>query len=716
MELNSNRAEVISRMQSRMVTIDQFNWDKMMAPPLYSLITQEACNEIHRIATSVRYSGNARKRYELIDNVLKPFGFEKKGAGTNRVVYKYLENDSFLLKVATDAVGIGDNPREFKNQFIFKPFVTKIFEVDPTGAVALIERVVPITSREEFLTCASNVYDVIRGWFIGNYVLADIGTKFFMNWGIRRGFGPVLLDFPYVYELDGNKLFCNEEAVTGLRCGGEIDYDDGYNFLYCSKCGKQYRVQQLAKAATENKIIMKGRASKMKIQMTMGGHVVSTNKVETEIVREESDCIKRPRKPQHVTPQAPVGKLKISAGMVDKPAPKINKNNNSNQQVTDKSKNQHDSNGVNNRGIVRSADNIGGSELTESKNDSKIEELEAKIAELEAKNKNLEQELGDKSADLNQAYDDYDAVEKQRDEAAAENKKLEAKIAELEAKVNEPAEVYEDTNKITELENKLQEANILRENDAERFNTKIADLEKQLESNKGDKDHIAELGQEIVAARQKTKEVEKERDDLKKLKDDLEYQLNDLKNNRIKELVVQLEDMKRLKEAAESQSATISAKESLDLKHLKEQYEALNRQYLVLEKEKDELESHLEEIDAGESENTVDLPISSEALLREEGREEYTDAVNSADGINALVGELTTINTLNLSGSNELIDEDQYVIAITTDDGEFIRDPEGNVLCIYRIDNVQVPEVFMNEDKLNDTASKVQRIKDSTVE
>ena len=667
MELNSNRAEVISRMQSRMVTIDQFNWDKMMAPPLYSLITQEACNEIHRIATSVRYSGNARKRYELIDNVLKPFGFEKKGAGTNRVVYKYLENDSFLLKVATDAVGIGDNPREFKNQFIFKPFVTKIFEVDPTAAVALIERVVSITSREEFLTCASNVYDVIRGWFIGNYVLADIGTKFFMNWAIRRGFGPVLLDFPYVYELDGNKLFCNEEAVTGLRCGGEIDYDDGYNFLYCSKCGKQYRVQQLAKAATENKIIMKGRASKMKIQMTMGGHVVSTNKVETEIVREESDCIKRPRKPQHVTPQAPVGKLKISAGMVDKPAPKINKNNNSNQQVTDKSKNQHDSNGVNNRGIVRSADNIGGSELTESKNDSKIEELEAKIAE-------------------------------------------------LEAKVNEPAEVYEDTNKITELENKLQEANILRENDAERFNTKIADLEKQLESNKGDKDHIAELGQEIVAARQKTKEVEKERDDLKKLKDDLEYQLNDLKNNRIKELVVQLEDMKRLKEAAESQSATISAKESLDLKHLKEQYEALNRQYLVLEKEKDELESHLEEIDAGESENTVDLPISSEALLREEGREEYTDAVNSADGINALVGELTTINTLNLSGSNELIDEDQYVIAITTDDGEFIRDPEGNVLCIYRIDNVQVPEVFMNEDKLNDTASKVQRIKDSTVE
>ena len=35
--------------------------------------------------------------------------------------------------------------------------------------------------------------------------MADIGTNFFMNWGIRPGFGPVLLDYPYVYELDGNK-------------------------------------------------------------------------------------------------------------------------------------------------------------------------------------------------------------------------------------------------------------------------------------------------------------------------------------------------------------------------------------------------------------------------------------------------------------------------------------------------------------------------------
>ena len=297
MEVNGRKA-IIDKMQSRVVTIDEFNWDHLMAPPLYSLVTQEACNEICRIATSIRYSGNARLRMDKIDNVLKPFGFERKGAGTNRLVYRYLENDTFLLKVAFDAVGVEDNPKEFKNQFIYKPFVTKIFEVDPTGAVALIERVVPITSREEFMTVASEVYDVIRGWFLGDYIMADIGTKFFMNWGIRKNFGPVLLDFPYVYELDGNKLYCNE-CYDGILCGGEIDYDDGYNMLYCSKCGKRYRVKQLAKATENNQIIVKGRESKMQIVAKMGNKIVkSTESVITNTFKEETQAVvKKPEAP-----------------------------------------------------------------------------------------------------------------------------------------------------------------------------------------------------------------------------------------------------------------------------------------------------------------------------------------------------------------------------------------------------------------------------------
>ena len=37
------------------------------------------------------------------------------------------------------------------------------------------------------MSVAPDIYNVINEWFIGEYVLADIGTKFFMNWAVRIG-------------------------------------------------------------------------------------------------------------------------------------------------------------------------------------------------------------------------------------------------------------------------------------------------------------------------------------------------------------------------------------------------------------------------------------------------------------------------------------------------------------------------------------------------
>ena len=87
---------------------------------------------------------------------------------------------------------------------------------------------------------------------VGKYVLEDFGTKFMYNWGIRRGFGPVLLDYPEIYELDGSKITCFAQLDDGTICGGEIDYDEGFNFLYCTKCGTRYRAIDLAKDQKPN--------------------------------------------------------------------------------------------------------------------------------------------------------------------------------------------------------------------------------------------------------------------------------------------------------------------------------------------------------------------------------------------------------------------------------------------------------------------------------
>ena len=176
-------------------------------------------------------------------------GFRKAHSGTNRVVYNYLEDPRFVAKIAVDRVGMKDNPAEYKNQRYFAPFCCKIFEVDESGVIAFIERVNPITSLEEFLSVSDDIFNMIVTKIIGKYVVDDIGTTKYMNFGLRmNGFGPVILDFPYAYELDGRKLICNKKIKTPFGeqpCGGEIDYDDGFNYLICTKCGRTYQARDL---------------------------------------------------------------------------------------------------------------------------------------------------------------------------------------------------------------------------------------------------------------------------------------------------------------------------------------------------------------------------------------------------------------------------------------------------------------------------------------
>ena len=245
-----SRVSVLESLYSKKKSALEFNYDNLWAPPIRSLIPQEDINELIRIATSLKYNGKIDLKYKLIDKVMNKRGFRKAHAGTNRVVYNYLEDPRFVAKIAVDRVGMKDTPMEFKNQRFFAPFCCKIFEVDESGVIGFVERVNPITSLEEFLSVADDVFNMIITKIVGKYVVDDIGTTKFMNFGLRmNGFGPVIIDFPYAYELDGRKLRCNKMIKTPygqVPCGGEIDYDAGFNYLVCTKCGRTYQARDLA--------------------------------------------------------------------------------------------------------------------------------------------------------------------------------------------------------------------------------------------------------------------------------------------------------------------------------------------------------------------------------------------------------------------------------------------------------------------------------------
>ena len=187
--MDQSRAYILERLKSKKTTVEEFNYDKLTAPPITYFLSPYDIQELHNIATSIKLSSKLEEKYKMIDDIMvRRRGMVRFGRGTNRVVYKHPEFPNILFKVAYDAVALKDNPAEFRNQQFLKPFVCKVFEVSPCGTVALVEKCNPISSREEYLSIADDIYMMLQEWFIGRYVLSDIGSKYFMNVAIRPGF------------------------------------------------------------------------------------------------------------------------------------------------------------------------------------------------------------------------------------------------------------------------------------------------------------------------------------------------------------------------------------------------------------------------------------------------------------------------------------------------------------------------------------------------
>ena len=250
-------------------TLDDYFYERMQpSMPILALLSPADIEALHKLVTSPRYSGNTKARTEIMDNIMRSRGFKKFAGGTNRVVYEHPAAPGLVFKVAVDNTGIKDSPAEFYNQRFLKPYCCKVFECTPCGTVASFEKVDRFTTFEEFETVLNTYYKILYVKILGKFVMEDIGINFFQNYGTRVGFGPVILDFPYLYELDGNKLTCKAELDDGSICNGEIDYTNGFNYLHCTKCGRLYQARELALHPDNSKILYRARgAAQMRVNI-----------------------------------------------------------------------------------------------------------------------------------------------------------------------------------------------------------------------------------------------------------------------------------------------------------------------------------------------------------------------------------------------------------------------------------------------------------------
>lgn len=262
-------------------------FDNMYHAPLLNYLRREDFYVLYQFATNPKFSVSDQfVRNDVYDSILNPLGFVRSFSGTNRVVYSYLSDDTFLLKIGMDKVGINDNRSEFELQQKLKPFVPKIFDISPDGVVEMIEKVHPIMNRETFMKYAPMTFMITDYWVNHGLVMEDIGTDYFMNWGVRDGFGPVLLDFPYVYRLNRDRLHCNT-FKNGARCPGRIIYDEGFNHLYCPVCKKVYRAKDVGSDIDFMQKLKRKEVFKMepiKFTFTRGNksvtHIVTDNGVD----------------------------------------------------------------------------------------------------------------------------------------------------------------------------------------------------------------------------------------------------------------------------------------------------------------------------------------------------------------------------------------------------------------------------------------------------
>lgn len=226
------------------------DWDKMSKPPLTTYVPAPIIDQLRSIVNNVKLMNNPSKKYDLVNKLFDNIGLKPLASGTNRRTFYCTYDPTVVIKIASDRVGKSDNLSEFTLQKLIKPFCTKSFDVTPDGVVALVERVETMKEADFKRVYASDVFDFTFEILRRGYVMEDIGGNFYKNWGIRFGFGPVILDYPYIFELDWTKLRCSHKDVhTGYLCDGylDYDYDKGMSEIICTKCGTRYTAKYLAR-------------------------------------------------------------------------------------------------------------------------------------------------------------------------------------------------------------------------------------------------------------------------------------------------------------------------------------------------------------------------------------------------------------------------------------------------------------------------------------
>ena len=266
-------------------------FDDLQGPMVEDLFDAETIKSIKMTVTNPKIKF-FKDKFRILAGILNPLGYILAHAGTNRVVFQPQFDDSFVVKIGLDIAGRTNNPNEIVNQKYLKPFVCKCFDTTDDGVIGTFERVVPIENLYQLWSVREDIFDIMRA-ITKRFIIDDFGTEAFKNWGVRKGFGPVLLDYADMYILDKDTAYCRKpiDWHSTAVCGGELGYTPGYNKIMCKKCGgigkaKQYKGKEKLSVYVPSRGIDMG----IKCTIKVGGKTVfSTEEGFTNQINESKE-------------------------------------------------------------------------------------------------------------------------------------------------------------------------------------------------------------------------------------------------------------------------------------------------------------------------------------------------------------------------------------------------------------------------------------------
>ena len=266
-------------------------FDDLQGPMVEDLFDAETIKSIKMTVTNPKIKF-FKDKFRILAGILNPLGYILAHAGTNRVVFQPQFDDSFVVKIGLDIAGRTNNPNEIVNQKYLKPFVCKCFDTTDDGVIGTFERVVPIENLYQLWSVREDIFDIMRA-ITKRFIIDDFGTEAFKNWGVRKGFGPVLLDYADMYILDKDTAYCRKpiDWHSTAVCGGELGYTPGYNKIMCKKCGgigkaKQYKGKEKLSVYVSSRGIDMG----IKCTIKVGGKTVfSTEEGFTNQINESKE-------------------------------------------------------------------------------------------------------------------------------------------------------------------------------------------------------------------------------------------------------------------------------------------------------------------------------------------------------------------------------------------------------------------------------------------